>query len=119
MEKRKFYVLRWDFNTDMIEHYDILPYLRAKLEERIEKSKKIENYALQPPKSYNEFISFVEFESMAQFLCRCEYEMIIHGWPVEKRNYKIDIHEQIMMNKNIIAEILYNEYWDNPERLDK
>ena len=36
--------------------------------------------------------------------------MIVHGWPVHKNDYKLDVHEQIEMNIDIIAEILFNEY---------
>ena len=28
MEKKSFYVLNWDFNSDNLVHYDILPYFR-------------------------------------------------------------------------------------------
>ena len=35
--------------------------------------------------------------------------MIVHGWPVRKNDYKIDVHEQVMMNIDIISDILYNE----------
>lgn len=119
MEKKSFYVLTWDFNKDMIERYDVLPYLRNRLEDRIEKAKEDDDYSLKPPTTFEEFKQFVGNESMYQFWSRCEYEMIIHGWPVHKKDYKIDVHEQIMMNLDIIAELLYKEYWDNPEKLDK
>ena len=119
--KNKFYVLTWNFNKDMIEHYDVLPYLRNRLEERIEKSKDDKEYHFPLPKSLDDFKKFVEDESLYQFWSRCEYEMIIHGWPVEKNNYKIDVHEQIMMNIDIVAEMLYEEYWNKDywEKIDK
>lgn len=115
-EKRKFYVLTWDFNRDKIEHYDVLPYLRTRLEERIEKNKKDEDEYFKDPKSFDEFKKFVEDESLYQFWSRCEYEMIVHGWPVRKNDYKIDVHEQIMMNLDVISGILFDEYWD---KIDK
>lgn len=114
--KNKFCVLTWDFNTDMIEHYDVLPYLRGRMEERIKKTKKDKDYYFKPPKSMDDFKQFVKDESMHQFWARCEYEMIIHGWPVKKNEYKIDVHEQIMMNLDIIAGLLYDEYWDKIDR---
>lgn len=115
-EKRKFYVLTWDFNRDKIEHYDVLPYLRNRLEERIEKNKNDEDNYFKVPKSFNDFKKFVEDESLYQFWSRCEYEMIVHGWPVKKNDYKIDVHEQIMMNLDVISGILFDEYWD---KIDK
>ena len=115
-EKRKFYVLTWDFNRDKIEHYDVLPYLRNRLEERIEKNKNDEDNYFKVPKSFTDFKKFVEDESLYQFWSRCEYEMIVHGWPVRKNDYKIDVHEQIMMNLDVISGILFDEYWD---KIDK
>lgn len=115
-EKKKFHVLTWDFNRDKIEHYDVLPYLRDRLEERIEKNKKDEDEYFKVPKSFDDFKKFVKDESLYQFWSRCEYEMIVHGWPVRINDYKIDVHEQIMMNIDIIAGILFDEYWD---KIDK
>lgn len=115
-EKNKFHVLTWDFNRDKIEHYDVLPYLRDRLEERIEKNKKDEDEYFKVPKSFDDFKKFVKDESLYQFWSRCEYEMIVHGWPVRINDYKIDVHEQIMMNIDIIAGILFDEYWD---KIDK
>ena len=109
-EKRKFYVLTWDFNRDKIEHYDVLPYLRNRLEERIEKNKNEEDDYFKVPKSFNDFKKFVEDESLYQFWSRCEYEMIVHGWPVRNNEYKIDVHEQIKMNLDVISGILFDEY---------
>lgn len=110
-EKRKFYVLTWDFNRDEIEHYDVLPYFRDRLEERIERNKEEKDEYFKVPKSFDEFKKFVEDESLYQFWSRCEYEMIIHGWPVKRNDYKIDVHEQIMMNIDVISDILFDEYF--------
>lgn len=98
-KKNKFYVLTWDFNTDQIEHYDVLPYFR----ERIKKAKKDSLNTIEDMKR------LVEKESLYMFWSRCQYEMIIHGWPVQKNNYKIDVHEQVMMNIDVIADLLFSE----------
>ena len=105
-EKRKFYVLTWDFNRDKIEHYDVLPYLRNRLEERIEKNKKDEDEYFKVPKSFDEFKKFVEDESLYQFWSRCEYEIILKDWPCGKTEEKWDIYDQIMMNLDIITNLL-------------
>lgn len=96
---KKFNVLRWDFNTDSLIHYDVLPYFRMCIEETKVK-----------PKLLEDFKKLIEKESRYNFWSRCEYEMICHGWPVRKNDHKLDIHEQIMMNIDIIAEILFEEY---------
>lgn len=94
----KFNVLLWDFNTDSLQYYDVLPYLR----DCYKKSK-------QKPKTLEELKEFIRKESLYRYWSRCEYEMILTGWPVQKKDYKLDVHEQIMMNIDIITTILYNE----------
>lgn len=97
----KFNVLFWDFNQDKLTYYDVLPYFR----ECYNECKKSER-----PKTFGDFKKFIERKSSYRFWSRCEYEMICHGWPVRRNDYKLDIHEQIMMNIDIITEILYKEY---------
>jgi len=114
---KAFNVLTWDFNTDELVHYDVMPYFRIRYKEIVERSKKAnknikaEDFVkyFKVPETLEEFKQFVKQESQYQFWARCEYEMICHGWPVQRDDYKLDIHEQIMMNIDIIAEILYNE----------
>ena len=119
-EKKAFNVLTWDFNRDHIEHYDVLPYLRNCYQERKKKAKgkriqKImsENPDMRKyyvvPETRNELKKFIEGESRYQYWSRCEYEMIVHGWPVSKNDYKIDVHEQVMMNIDTITDILWKE----------
>lgn len=113
-EKKKFNVLLWDFNSDMLEHYDVLPYLRDCYAERVKRNKSNNNpefYEMcKIPETVDDFKEFIENESKYRYWSRCEYEMILHGWPVQKKDYKLDVHEQIMMNIDVIAEILFDEY---------
>ena len=114
---KQFNVMLWDFNSDKLVHYDVIPYFQERYKERVERYKKyskkenfdVDNDYMFVPKTLDEFKKFVKNESMYQFWSRCEYEMIVHGWPVQKNDYKLDVHEQIMMNIDIVAEILYNE----------
>ena len=128
MANRKFYVLTWDFNTDRLEHYDVLPYFRRCWEKQVERAadpeiiKLLEEYPenrkyYAVPGSYEEFRKFVESESQYMFWARCEWEMIIHGWPVRKDDYKIDVHEQVMMNLDTIAGILMEENLMKPSKI--
>lgn len=105
-----FYVLHWDFNHDALEHYDILPYLRECYKEKKKKDR---------PKTFDEFKKFIEDKSRYMFWSRCEYEMVCHGWPVSKNEYKIDIHEQIMMNIDVITNILFKEYESSTNKLSR
>lgn len=98
MKEKEFNVLIWNFNTDNIEHYNILPYLRKCV---LKDGKKITDI--------DELRKFIIKESRYMWGGRCEWEMICHCWPVRKNDYKIDVHEQVMMNIDIITEILWNE----------
>ena len=91
---KKFYVLTWNFNSDRLVHYDVLPYFRRNCA-------KCDNY--------KSFKGEVERTSRYKFWARCEYEMICSGWPVQKNEYKLDVHEQVMMNIDIITDILWEE----------
>lgn len=92
-----FYVLTWDFNTDSMVPYDIMPYLIGKYK----KSKTKVN-------TFSEAKSFIIDESKYQFWARCEYEIIISGWPKGKKEQKVDVYQQIAMNIDIITDIFMN-----------
>lgn len=123
--KKQFFVLVWDANTDSLKHYDVLPYLREVYKRRKEvwkttrKSKEFQKTLKEDPlnlkyykipKTYNEFMEFVDSESHYMFRARCEWEMICHGWPIQKQDYKLNVYEQIKMNLDTIAKFLYDEY---------
>ena len=86
-------VISWDFNSDNIEYYDIMPFL-------IDSYKKIKK---NKPKTFDEIKEFITNESRYRFWSRCEYEVIITGWPKQKREVKIDIFDQIMKNIDVIT----------------
>ena len=86
-------VISWDFNSDNIEYYDIMPFLIDSYK-RIKKNK---------PKTFDEIKEFIINESRYRFWSRCEYEVIITGWPKQKREVKIDIFNQIMENIDVIT----------------
>lgn len=119
--KKTFNVLRWDFNGDRLVHYDVLPYLRRCLEARKKRSKtkRYQKYAEKDPKikralgmpgTWEELKEVVKVESQYQFWGRSEYEMILTGWPPGKNDYKLDVHEQIMMNIDTVTDILWEEW---------
>lgn len=118
---KQFNVLLWDFNSDKLTNYDVLPYLRSQYKERVKRSRRNKNKEefsdyWKVPVTLDEFKKFVKKESQYQWWGRCEYEMICHGWPVRRNDHKLDVHEQVMININIIAEILYNEINNSSNR---
>ena len=119
MEK-KFNVIIYNINSKEFEYYNIIPYLLSCYKK--EKSK---------PKTFDEFKEFIKNESMYQWWSRCEYEIVLSPWPYTsspserydkkgeddieawKKHWKehlnecqkIDIHQQVLMNLDIITQI--------------
>lgn len=102
--KKSFYVLNWDFNSDDLEQYDILPYFRE-CYKKLNKDKR--------PKTVNEWKDFVKNKGMYQFWSRCQYEIIVTGWPQQKNEVKVDVWMQIEMNIDVIVSILMEEFGQN------
>ena len=58
---------------------------------------------------------WIESTSRYMFWARCQYEFLMAPWPYKedtliKDMYKIDVHEQIMNNIDVITNILYEEF---------
>ncbi len=116
----KFHVINWDFNSDKLVFYDVLPYFRSAYKERVAQIKKFskskrgqeilkDSDYWYMPDTYEKFKKFIKEQSQYQFWARCEYECIVHGWPVRDNEHKLDIHEQVMANLDIIVNILWEE----------
>lgn len=96
---KPYYVLNWDFNRDKIEYYDIMPYFI----DVYKKLKKSRSKNVTVPTTYDEIKEFIIKESQYMFWSRCEYEVLIYDWPKSESCHKLDIHEQIMMNIDVIT----------------
>lgn len=94
---KSFNVIWQDFNKQKFEAYDVMPYF-------INVYKECEN----KPKTFEEFKEFIQQESLYMYWSRCEYEIIICGWPNQETKEKWDIHKQIMMNLDLVTETLMN-----------
>lgn len=93
---KEFNVIWFNHMSNKFEKYDIIPYL-------INCYNKKEK--LNKNSSFEEIKKFILSESSYQWWSRCEYEIILENWPTQKYNQKIDIHQQIEMNIDIITEI--------------
>lgn len=92
---KSFNVIWQDFNARKFEAYDVMPYF---IKEYKESEKK--------PVTFDEFKEFVKDRAMYRYWSRCEYEIVICGWPNTDTQEKWDIYQQIMMNIDIVTEIL-------------
>lgn len=95
---KQFNVIVEEINSRKFVPYDVIPYLNRCYQEKKDK-----------PKTFEEFKTFIEKESMYQWWSRCEYEIILKDWPNGGIEKKIDVHQQVMMNIDIITEILMEE----------
>lgn len=136
-KKQVFNVLEYDFNTKTCRYYDILPYFRRCWKERNTNSDK-KPCCMQELKEWIEkkssyqyrarceyeflmaawpFGSYKMGEEVMEYLnTHPDFDMKNYDNNVDFTNiiirdtYKIDIHEQIMMNIDIITDILADEF---------
>lgn len=107
-----FNVINWDFNHDCLEYYNIFPHLVKSWKEELERGFFIYSNRedkTKVPETFDEFKYFIWSCSKHQFWSRCEYEVIVTGWPVQKKQVKIDVFDQICANIDVITR-LFMEY---------
>lgn len=88
-ENFKWNVWIWDFNHDSLEQYDVVPMLLREL-----KSLRKEDFPMDKKSMDCELRSWASYH----FWAKCEYEMIVHGWPEQKNDKKVDVYDQLMLN---------------------
>lgn len=93
-----FNVINFEFNSKKFEAYDVMPYFISCY--KTVKRKK------ECPKTFEEFKEFIKSKSIYMYWSRCQYEIILVDWPCQETSKKIDVHEQIMMNIDLITEVL-------------
>lgn len=92
---KSFYVIIYDPNRECFIPYDVIPYLEKCYYEEKDR-----------PSTLEEFQTFIKRHSMYQWWSRCEYEIILSDWPNRSTDKKIDVHFQVLLNLDTIAEIL-------------
>ena len=103
----KFNVLIFNFNSRKVQSYNIIPYL-IECYKRKPKSKR--------PSTFEEFKEFIIKESRYQWWSRCQYEIVITGFPIQNESEKIDVYYQVMMNLDIIIKLLIEEVSNKKEK---
>lgn len=93
-----FNVIWHNCNLKRFEAYDVMPFFIDEY-----------NKARDKPKTFEEFSAFIKSNSRWMFWSRCQYEVVICGWPNLDIKEKWDIHRQIMMNIDIITKVLMDE----------
>lgn len=97
-----FNVLVWDFNRDALFRYDVMPYLLSQWEEMMKHRRRKD---FHKPSTFDEVKEWILKESRYQFWSRCQYEIVVTGFPPGKNDTKIDVFAQIEMNIDIITRL--------------
>lgn len=134
--KRQFNVLHLKFDNKKVEYYDVLPYFREcwKEKHRFEKESVTDKKSL---KEWVERVSRYQFWARCQYefliapwplgsyemnkrvrevISKSTFNLDDYSSNIDFHNaimydmHKIDIHEQIMMNIDIIVDILFDEF---------
>ena len=104
---KTFNVIIHDFNRNKFVPYNVIPYFVNTFKDRIKRHEEYPDCDYwKLPKTFNEFREFIKSESQYQFWSRCEYEIILVDWPCQKKEEKIDVHWQIMMNVDVITQLV-------------
>lgn len=101
-ENFKWNVWVWNFNHDDLEEYDVVPMLLREL-----KSLRKEDF----PMDKKSFDKELKTWSSYHFWAKCEYEMIVHSWPEQENDKKVDVYSQLMLNWNIFSDAFWKNVW--------
>lgn len=106
---RTFNVIIHNFNTGKFEKYDILAYLSAAWDQCAQKHSWVYSvdYDIQVAEKPEDvdIAHWVDSELRHQFWSRCQYEMVLSGWPDTNKTAKVDIYWQCEMNMDLIVEL--------------
>lgn len=91
-----FYCIHQEFNSRRFEPYDVIPYFLNEWKET-KKAKR--------PTKLTELKEWLRHRAQYMYWSRCEYEVILTGWPNVGNQKKIDIYDQIVMNLPLVVEV--------------
>lgn len=112
----------FDINRRKFEPYDVMPYFLREWDE-IKKTKRkySEDKYRGKPENMAELKEWLKGKSQYMFWSRCEYEIIVAGWPCTDTTRKIDIHDQILMNLDLVVDVFAHniEFKSCPRKITK
>ena len=91
-----FYCIIHDINTRQFVPYDVMSYFLDEWRET-KKAKR--------PTKLTELKEWLRGRAQYMYWSRCEYEVILAGWPNTDNQKKIDIYDQIVMNLPLVVEV--------------
>lgn len=115
---KKYNVILWDINSRCIKWYDIMPFIQEQwdlatgvMKRKLRNAKKLKVRDLKKEKTYvmpSDFDSIKKFIleiCQYQFWSRCEYEILVDGFPSFGEPEKIDVYDQIEQNIDVITSL--------------
>ena len=98
-----YYVWIWNFNHDALEPYDVVPRFVESIKHYIKPKDR--------PKTKEALDKILESDARYYFWAKCEYEMIIHSWPVQKNDQKVDVYQQLKLNWPIFLDFFWEQIY--------
>lgn len=96
-------VWNWSFNHDDLETYDVgYRFVLAVDQAR----------PGELPTTLEELDGFLLSEARYCFWAKCEYEMIVTGWPQQKNERKVDIYGQLRLNWDRFVSAFWDEVYE-------
>ena len=92
----------WNSNIDVLEPYDVVPTFLRELKKLKPKYR---------PKSKEDLNEVLESDARYYFWSKCEYEMIIHGWPEQENDHKVDVYQQLKLNWSIFLDFFWEQIY--------
>lgn len=107
----KFNVILYDWNSRGIEFYDVMPYFRNEWKN----NKKHTTWEGEKVDNIETLKKWIIERSRYMFWSRCQYECLIAPWPYREDTLindlkKIDIHEQLMANIDVLVKVVAEEF---------
>lgn len=96
----KWIVWNWNSSFDQLEDYDVMPYFIRTYKALKKKDR---------PATIDDLSKWLDTEAHYMFWAKCEYEIIVHGWPMRKNDEKVDIYRQLRLNWDVFVKY----FWDN------
>lgn len=93
----------WNFNHDELESYDVVPRFVDSIKRYIKPKDR--------PKTKEDLADVLMADARYMFWSKCEYEMIIHGWPEQKNDKKVDVFQQLQLNWLLFVDFFWEQVY--------
>ena len=93
----------WSFNQDELMPYDV----GCRFVDEVDSDR-----LSSLPRSYAELEDYLRSKACYYFWSKCEYEMIVTGWPQQKNEAKIDVCTQLRLNWDRFVKAFWDEVYE-------